>query len=363
MSKKVTLFIDSLRAGGAERVCVNLANSLVEKGIPVTILVMNFAQYGTSYHLSEKVEVFDLKVSNARYVFMPLLKYFYMNRFGTLICFNYELTIISVLLRMLCPGISFKLITRNINSLEKMFKLDNSLFRKYIVFPLLKWSYTNCDLIVNQCKGMRDEVNHLIPKAKGKSIYIYNIVSDEVQSIAENVVNSSLIKENYLLYVGRLEPQKGLQDLILAFYQVSKANSELKLKVVGTGRLLSDLQSLVSELELEDRVEFEGFQKNVIEYYKKAKAVVLTSRFEGFPNVLVEAVSLGTPVIAYDCSHGPNEIINDLNGYLVEMDNIDKFAESINTLVDKDFDHHLIHLQASKKYFKDAVLHKWLGVI
>ncbi|MNG87794.1 4-alpha-N-acetylgalactosaminyltransferase [compost metagenome] len=363
MDKNIILFIDSLRAGGAERVCVNLANSLSKKGIAVKILVMNYEQYGCGYKVSEKIEIVDLKCLKARHLFIPLLKYLYRNPANTIICFNYELTILLSLLRKFIPNVSFKLVARNINSLSKLFGMSQSMYRKRIVLPLLKWSYRNSDVIVNQCIAMKDEIDFLIPSCKGKSTYIYNIVNQEIQDFNNEVINEVRSGEPYLLYVGRLEPQKGLHDLILAFHKVVTYYPDLRLKIVGIGRLEDELRRLVYKLKLENQIDFEGFQFDLLEFYLNAKAVVLTSQFEGFPNVLVESISLGTPVISYDCCHGPREIINSANGYLVEMNNIEQFSSAIGLLLNNKFDHEKIRNDAKDKYFEHNVINKWIGVL
>lgn len=363
MDKNIILFIDSLRAGGAERVCVNLANSLSKKGVSVKILVMNYKQYGCGYKLSEEIEIIDLKCLKARHLFIPLLKYLYKNPVDTIICFNYELTILLSLLRRFIPDISFKLVARNINSLSKLFGMTQSIYRKKIVLPLLKWSYKNSDVIVNQCRAMKDEIDLLIPSCKKKTTYIYNIVNQEIQDLNDNIVNENRSEQQYLLYVGRLEPQKGLHDLILAFHKVAKYYPDLRLKIVGAGRLEDELRKLVYQLKLESKINFEGFQLDLLQYYLNAKAVVLTSQFEGFPNVLVESISLGTPVISYDCCHGPREIINSTNGYLVEMNNIEQFSSAISSLLNSSFDHNKIRSDAKNKYFEHNVINKWIGVL
>lgn len=363
LEKSVILFIDSLRAGGAERVCVNLANSLSKKGVSVKLLVMNYEQYGCAYKLLDEIEIIDLKCFKARHLCIPLLKYLYKNPVDTIVCFNYELTILLALLRRFIPSINFKLVARNINSLSKLFGISQSTYRKKIVLPLLKWSYKNSDVIVNQCMAMKEEIDSLIPSCKQKTTYIYNIVNQEIQDAHNDLISNDRTRQPYLLYVGRLEPQKGLNHLILAFHKAATYYPDLRLKIVGSGRLENELREQVCQLKLENKIDFEGFQSKLLEYYVNAKAVVLTSQFEGFPNVLVESISLGTPVISYDCCHGPKEIINRTNGYLVEMNNIEQFSSAIGLLLRNSFDHNKIRIDAKDKYFENNVINKWIGVL
>src|SRR5690606_4579843 len=116
-------------------------------------------------------------------------------------------------------------------------------------------------------------------------------------------------------------------------------DKEVILKLLGKGSLENELKKLAKDLGIEDRVIFEGFQEDVISYIISAKVVALTSLYEGFPNVLVESIALGTPVVSFDCQSGPSEIIIDgVNGYLVKYLDKDDFAKKLDLALTKDFD-------------------------
>ena len=128
---------------------------------------------------------------------------------------------------------------------------------------------------------------------------------------------------DYVLCVGRLEKQKAFHNAIIAFAEISLDFPNLRLKIIGKGSLENNLKSLATECGISDKVDFEGFHIDLIPYYKFARVTILTSLYEGFPNVLVESIALNTPVVAYDCKSGPREIIHDkINGFLVENNNI-----------------------------------------
>jgi glycosyltransferase involved in cell wall biosynthesis len=121
-----------------------------------------------------------------------------------------------------------------------------------------------------------------------------------------------------LLAVGRLEYQKGFDVLVNVFARVAPAFTEWELVIVGEGSLRSELQDRITALHLTDRVVLAGYTPDVGAWYRSAQLFVCSSRFEGFPNALVEAMAYGLPSISFDCKTGPREIIRDgIDGILV----------------------------------------------
>ena len=115
-------------------------------------------------------------------------------------------------------------------------------------------------------------------------------------------LNQSIQKENIFLFVGRISPKKGLKYLLSAFEKVIKTFPNYRLLIVGNGEeiYVSKIKRLADEMNISNEISFEGNQPNISKYYKKAKVTALSSLFEGFPNVLVESISLGTPVVSFD---------------------------------------------------------------
>lgn len=117
---------------------------------------------------------------------------------------------------------------------------------------------------------------------------------------------------------GRLVVQKDHETMLRAL-AIHRQHANSRLIILGTGPLREALNALVAELDLSDAVDFVGFQANALPYFKHADAFVLSSRCEGFGNVLVEALGCGTPVISARCAHGPAEILEEGRyGVLVE---------------------------------------------
>jgi glycosyltransferase involved in cell wall biosynthesis len=138
--------------------------------------------------------------------------------------------------------------------------------------------------------------------------------------------------------VGSLEKQKAFHYAIEAFATIANDFPKLRLKILGQGSLEQELKQKVIDYNLTGRVDFEGFQKDIIPYYLYARATVLTSIYEGFPNTLVESITLGTPVVSFDCPSGPREIIKEgINGYLVKYKDTVDLKKKLLTVIKNEF--------------------------
>lgn len=335
MQKKIVFLISSLAGGGSERICVTLANSFVKKGWKVDLIVLNLDNETYLHLLSSKVNLIILKKKHIRYSCFALLKYVFKNKPTVFLVFNYELAVILILLRTFLR-LKIKIISRNNNVLS--IKLTNykkgDFWSRWIVSPLIKKFYYKVDHIINQCYAMKDDLIILNSNLSNKLSVIYNPIDSKIEEYINNHDLSKIKRKNYILYVGRLEEQKGVHFVIDAFSSISHKFPDISLKIIGQGSLYLDLKKKVIDYNLQNKVDFEGFQKNLIPYYLHAKLTVLSSIYEGYPNVLIESIALNTPVVSFDCPNGPSEIIkNGINGFLVKHQNVSDLKEKISILL------------------------------
>ncbi|BDX03991.1 glycosyl transferase [Marinomonas pontica] len=336
--KKITLLISSLSGGGAEGVCVNVANGLAESGWQVDLVVLHTNNAAYLERVSQKVNLVVLGVNHARNAPLPLLRYIRKHKPAKLLVFNYELAVILVMLRSLFR-LKTKIIARNINTFSKNTTKPQGIWRGYIVKPLINHFYGKCDHIINQCQAMRDDLVSVFPHLADKTSVIYNPVAKHVEDYARAHDLTQVVKQDYLLCVGRLEKQKAFHYAIEGFSGIASDFPNLRLKIVGQGSLEQSLKQCARDFGVANRVDFEGFQADMIPYYLHAKATLLTSLYEGFPNVLIESITLGTPVVAFDCPSGPREIIQEgVNGYLVKHQCKDSIVMALNKMQCNKFD-------------------------
>jgi glycosyltransferase involved in cell wall biosynthesis len=329
--KKITLLISTLSGGGAEGVCVGIANSFAEKGWLVDLVVLNLKNEAYVDRLSDKVNLVVLNVSHARYSGLYLFKFIKKNKIKRILVFNYELSVVLVILRILL-NLKIKIISRNISTFSaKMHQFDQlSRWDKYVVGPLIKYFYHRVNYVVNQSNGMHEDLTKIYPQLYDKASVIFNPIPINLIDYAVKNDLSQIKKENYLLCIGRLEKLKGFHHAIKAFAGIVNKYPYLRLKVVGKGSEEQRLRKIAIDYLVADRVDFEGFKKDIIPYYLHARVTILTSLYEGYPNVLIESISMNTPVIAFDCPSGPNEIIIDgRNGYLVKNQDVEDLRKKM----------------------------------
>lgn len=217
--------------------------------------------------------------------------------------------------------------------------LVNHLFRMLIIHL-----YPQANRIVALSQGVAADLNTLVPQLKNQTEVIYNAGLDErvLQGIQEPLPQDLSIERPLVVACGRLTEQKGFPDLLEAFARVRQV-IPASLWIVGEGKQRPLLEQKIQRLGLADAVRLLGFQPNPYKYMAAADLFVLSSLYEGFGNVIVEAMACGAPVIATNCPSGPAEIIEDgVNGLLVPPGNVEALAQAIlKVLTHPDLKHRL----------------------
>lgn len=331
--KKIMFFIYQMGAGGAARTLLNILNHIDKSEFEPILVTLNFNGSYESY-LDPTIKFIKLETKRLRSAIIPLAKLIRKERpdilFSTIPVYN----TVAILGRLL-SFTNTKNIVREAALLKGSFRLR-----------MFGFFYRFASKIISLSEGVKENLIKRY-KVKEKNIQvIYNPIDlDKIQQLANDGDISEehkvIFKKNakVIITAGRLVKEKDHQTLIKAFDIVNKRiNSELF--ILGEGELENNLKRLAKDLGIEHKVHFIGFQYNPYIYFKNADLFVLSSINEGFGHVLVESLSVGTPVVSTNCKPGAEEVLmNGTFGRIANVGDIEDLASSIYevlTLSDED---------------------------
>lgn len=330
--KKILFFIQN-GVGGAERMTVNIAKLLPVDQYELVfckIVIPCIPQNGRIDDFIPKGAKITNIVWNGQISFLRQLKKI-LNIIKPDISFSSTMPVNQRLLLLSRSFPDIKFIVRNDNYLFTLTKLKKATMRH---------TYKRADLIVAQTEEMKSELESL-GLEPNKIITLHNLIdSEQILKKSREVSPFPNDGKPRFVSVGRLAPQKGFDILIKAFAKVVKKLPEAELYIVGSTEvgnnpIYSKLLEIIKGNNLENKVHFTGYTDNPYRYLKNASAFVLSSRYEGLPNVLVEAQFLKTPSAATKCIPIISRMIKDgENGYLAESENPESLAEAMIKTLD-----------------------------
>jgi len=352
MKKKILFIVPSMRGGGSERVISIILKYLNRDKFDISlVLLKKEGKYLDD--LPNDIKIIDLDVKKARYAIFDIIKVIKQQKpnivFSTL---GYLNILISIIRPFFSKNIKFIARESSIvsiqNKQEKYPKIFDFLFRNF---------YKNFDLIISQSNYMKNDLVENYKISSEKIVTINNPI--DFKNITK-LAKEELKEEVDILVVGRVDKNKNFKDII----EILPTLKERTLTILGEGVLTKELKHLAEKLQVQDRVCFLGFQDNPYKYMKKANLLVLTSLYEGFPNVILEANALGTPVVAYSCKGGTREIVVDgQNGFLVECRNVEKLADKIRETIEFKWDKDRIVKNIDNKYKVESIIKQYSEII
>lgn len=309
--KKVCFIIDSMKnSGGRERVISILSKTFLER-YDVEVLVLDDVKT-SFYKLDDRIKIINLVEGKTNKIdkIKKLHKYFKQN--SDYIYISLSMRFLNLFIGAAAVNTKAKIIaTEHCDYLTtpKMFRgLKHIFYRKF------KYVVT-----------LTDKDKDLIGSWFKNVVRIINPSSFRPEKGSE-------YNNRTILNVGRLTEQKGQDMLLKAWKKTDK--KDWKLRIVGDGELKGYLNDLIKELNIQDSVEIMEPTNKIEEVYINSDIFVLSSRWEGLPMVLIEAMSCGLPCISFDCETGPRQLIKDgVSGYLVEPDNINQLAEYMGKMI------------------------------
>ena len=359
--KRLAIFLPGLYDGGAERILLNLAGGIAARGFPVD-LVLARAEGPYMSEISDSVRVIDLKATRVM-MCMPALIHYLRSECPVSMLSALYANIIAVWAKRI-TGFPQRIVLSEHNTLTSVSNGENDL--RWKLYPkLAKWFYPWADDIIAVSKGVADNLTLAAGLSPERIQVIYNpIVTPDLQKKSKSLLEHpwfSTGEPPVVLGVGRLTAQKAFNVLIEAFARVRKSQ-KARLIILGEGEERPMLEAQIKQLGLEQDIDLPGFVSNPYPYMNQSALFVLSSRWEGLPTVLVEAMSLRTPVIATDCPSGPREILKDGQyGQLVPVDDPSALALAIQNSLENRA---TCAVEESWKPFElDCVTDQYLGVL
>ncbi len=344
---KVLFFVGSLKFGGAERVASDVANALAAKGVDVHLAMYNDV---LNYPLDERIALHRLwpRVRSTGVLFFVQV---YFRLMILLLRLRPRYAIAPSLLSGVV--LAFTFYPRVITRFDTYILSIRNRRKRRMVFTA--FNLPNVTRVVCPSAELREDVSPFFFR-KSKLAHIYNFVDIP----AEN----SGARGHYFVSVGRLHPQKQI-SVVLEAFAASRLRESYRYVIVGDGKVRRKLEDRARSLGIADRVDFTGNRTDAGRIIAGAAFLVSASEKEGFPNVLIEALSLGVPVIAADCKTGPKEIVSPgSNGFLFPVGDAGALARLMDNLLDESLMIHLRkHAQPSAFRFEKAtILKQWFAL-
>jgi len=328
--QKIALFLPSLNGGGAERVFVTLANSLVERGIHIDLLLPKVSGTYLSM-LDERIWVVNLQARSVVFSIPALIRYLREQKPDALLSAVENANTWAILAKKL-GGSSTPVIITEHNNWSQILSNQPPLKEK-ILFQISRNIYPLADRLVAVSNGIRADLLKTMTLDPRRVVCIYNpVVPLNVDALATAPAEHAWLSARetpVLISAGRLAKQKDFKTLLLAFQQVRKL-SNCRLIILGEGPERKPLQALIQRLGLENEIAMPGFVKNPFAWFSRSDLFVMSSVYEGLPTVLIEAMACGAPVVSTDCISGPAEILdNGKYGDLVPVGDVNALAAAI----------------------------------
>lgn len=359
---EISIFLHSLAAGGAERVAVNLANGLANKSCQVNLVLGNEEGEFLSL-IRDEVTVVDLDM-NAVPPFgiltaVPALRVHLRDvEPDILLSIANQNNIAALLACHLISSPPYVIVSDHLSPSSPQFK--NSM-KNDIVVKLAAYLYPWADCRVTVSEGTAEGMAAATGLPKSDFITIHNpIVDDQLRKQAKAPVSHEWFQDDRPTVVsfGRLVKRKDVETIIRSI-QLLNQRRNVRLAVIGDGPDRKRLESIVTGHDLESSVEFLGFVENPYRYLSRASVFVLASRWEGFGNVLVEAMACGCPVVSTNCPDGPREILADgFYGPLVPIGDSNAMSEAILETLDDPISTEILRNRAAD-FSTDSIIDEY----
>jgi len=334
--KKLLFVISSLGGGGAERVLVNIINSLDKEKYKISLVV--FRKKGPYLKIvAPHINIIDLQKPNKWGLYnltFKLRRVINKVKPDGLISFSSYPNLVSIL-AMRFSDVKCKLIIN-----ERTYFHDTFFSRRLnpLTKAVISYLYNKAHCIIAVSKRLEQKLIRVLGMSPNRVKTIYNPV--DINNI--NILQDESVKHRFfeidkrkfvIVSAGRLTQDKRHDILLRAFY-IARKELNVYLIILGEGELLDNLQKTALRMGVADHVDFIGFQNNPYKWMSRADLFVHSSEREGLPNAILEAMACGVPVVSTDCVSGPGEIITSgVDGVLTPVNNPEALADAITKVL------------------------------
>lgn len=318
----ILFVLPSLQGGGAERMVVTILRNLDQDRFAPVLAVLDARDPVYAADLPPGLQVIDLGTRRMRSSVAAIIRLVWRLRPDIVFTTIAHLNLGTALARSVFPR-GVQLVAREAGVVSEVLRSDHAGLLWRIGYRFL---YRFCDRIVCQSEYMRNDLLQTVGLPATKAVVIYNPVDvvriREMMTEPIPAAHRALFDDGEdtirLVGVGRVTHEKGF-DLLIRAVALCR-DPRLRVIILGTGVLRASMEKLASDLGVADQVNFIGFQKNPYSYIRRADALVLSSRHEGLPNVVLEAMACGTPVIATPAPGGIFELLDGCSACVIARD-------------------------------------------
>lgn len=336
---KVSIFLPSLNGGGAERVMVTLANAIAARGYDVD-LVLASAVGPYLKDVASNVRVVDLKAGRVVRALLPLTRYLRKNKPAAMLSALGHANVVALFAAKMVDA-NTNMVVSERSTVSKAYETSQGFIQKVIfhaVKYIYKWAYGIC--AVSDAASRDLEQFASLPAGSVTTIYNPFDLNRIRNCAAEPIDHPWFVagQPPVIVAMGRLNEAKDFGVLLNAFASLRKSR-DVRLLILGEGELRDQLEQKVCDLTLTENVLLAGFVSNPYAFLARANLFVLSSRREGLPGALIEAMICGVPVVSTNCLSGPEEILeNGRWGKLVPVGDVNALAKAMADVLDAPAD-------------------------
>lgn len=351
--KRLAFLLPDMRGGGAERVALRLIEDFVRAGHEVDLVLMS-ARGELMELLPPQVRVVDLEAARIRNVLLPMRRYFRDRQPDGIQISMWPLTSIGLIAHRLARSRARTVISEHI-TLSKQYPTSGAAGMALRTSIRLTYPFADARVVVS--RQAADDLARISGIGRDTIEVVYNPVSEPPADSAATPEIEALWGDatDRIITVGSLKEQKNHMLLVRAFAALSRRRPQARLMILGEGELRPRLMAMAEEEGVSDKVAMPGFFTNPWPFYASANLFALSSDYEGYPLVLIEAMRSGLSIVSTDCESGPREILADGRfGALVRCGDAAGLAEAMAAALDAPADPLLMMSRAEELSGQDT---------